>query len=421
MHYENEIAKIEYDSTGEKTLPHGVLEWGIAFLLIMLFCIAVVLSCQNYSRTVPSTSEAKIYFIAREGSVSYLEPVIKRIQMSENPYKYLIEALITGPPPATGLMPVLPPTTRVLKVVKSNGMLVVDFSKEVLTDANIVSGSSENQLLCLWAVANTVTQLGDVRRVRILIEGRRRGIVAGKRIENFWGSSPISLDISRNEKVIGKPDLPAWRFVDKQALASKLGWGEVVRGNASEKIIALTFDAGAGIASVDSILEELNEHGITSTFFLTGQFAEKYPEIVKRIAAFGHELGNHSYSHPNFVESGVGKLARELEKTESIVQGLTGISTKPYFRFPYGARNKELISQVNELGYLSVYWTIDSLDWMSQETPDSIRARVVSKASPGAVVLMHCNSPQQKEALPPIISELKSEGYKFVTLTEALK
>lgn len=397
--------------------------------LVLLFptviCFFAVLSClKEATHREPRISETRLYFISRKGAVSYLEPVIKKVPLEVNIYEYLMEALIKGPPADSGLFPVLPPTTRVIKTRKSSDSLMVDLSREVLTDTHLIGGNDENQLLSLWAIANTMTELKGivaVEKVRIFVEGRQRGLLGGKRIENFWGSSPVSLDVSRNQDAIGKPALPAWRFVDNKALASQIGWGEVVSGNSQEKKIALTFDAGAGIAAIDVILSTLNEHRITATFFVTGKFAEKYPDVVRSIADSGHEFGNHSYSHLNFIEAGKTRLKHELEKTEEIVMDITGTSTKPYFRFPYGARNEELIEEVNQLGYLSIYWTIDSLDWKSSESPDMIRQRVVSGVSPGAIVLMHCNSSQEREALPLIISDLEARGYKLVTVTEVLQ
>lgn len=212
---------------------------------------------------------------------------------------------------------------------------------------------------------------------------------------------------------------PAWRTVDRTALATSLGWGEVASGNKAVANVALTFDAGSGGEPTPAILDALQAAGVHSTFFLTGQFADAYPETVRRIADEGHELGNHSYTHPNFTTITPEEARSQVERTEARVLELTGLSTKPYFRFPYGASNAELVRQVNELGYMSVFWTLDTLDWETDTTPESIIERA-SRAGPGTIVLMHCGSPQEAVALPAVIGNLRAAGYEPVTLTELL-
>lgn len=213
---------------------------------------------------------------------------------------------------------------------------------------------------------------------------------------------------------------PAWKSVDRTALAGSLGWGEVARGKPEGDGIALTFDAGAGGEHTPAILDALAAAGVRSTFFLTGRFVEQYPEIVSRMAAEGHELANHSYSHPNFTTLTAGEVASQVQRAEDLVRELTGLETRPYFRFPYGARNDNLVGQVNSLGYISVFWTIDTLDWMPEKTVVQVRDKVLDNACPGAIVLMHCNSPQEAAVLPETIASLLAAGYRPVTLTEVL-
>ncbi|MHB8781324.1 MAG: polysaccharide deacetylase family protein [Candidatus Geothermincolia bacterium] len=217
-----------------------------------------------------------------------------------------------------------------------------------------------------------------------------------------------------------EPSLPAWRLVDRMALAASLGWGEVTRGNTASMRVALTFDAGADGAPTPAILDALAAAGVKSTFFLTGRFADAYPLTVRRIAAEGHEIANHSYTHPRFPELAAPEVISEIERTEARIMELTGLTTRPYFRFPYGARSAALICQVNAKGYLSVFWTVDALDWEPDRSPASVQQRVVSLTGPGAIVLMHCGSPQEAEILPTIIDRLQLGGYELVTLTELL-
>ena len=214
--------------------------------------------------------------------------------------------------------------------------------------------------------------------------------------------------------------LPEWRTTDRVALAQSLGYGEVSRGNTGASRIALTFDAGSGGAHTPAILDALEAAGVKATFFITGQYADEYPDLVRRMAAEGHEFGNHSYTHPRFTTISGEEMRSQITRTEAKVVELTGLSTVPYFRFPYGARNSGLIRQVNAEGYMSIFWTVDTLDWMPEKTCEEVRSRVMSRACPGAIVLMHCNSPQEAQVLPAIISDLTASGYQVVTLTEVL-
>jgi peptidoglycan/xylan/chitin deacetylase (PgdA/CDA1 family) len=141
---------------------------------------------------------------------------------------------------------------------------------------------------------------------------------------------------------------------------------------------------------------------------------------VKRIALEGHELGNHSFSHPRFQNLTLDQARSQLSRTEAKVVELTGLTTRPYFRFPYGWRSNALIKMVNEEGYLSVSWTFDSLDSDPRTSCETIRSRVSKYACPGAIVLMHCGSPQEAQVIPTVIEDLKAAGYEIVTVTEVL-
>lgn len=227
-------------------------------------------------------------------------------------------------------------------------------------------------------------------------------------------SSPSPVEEAPVEKA------PSSGVVDKERLAADLGWGQVSRGNESRQQVALTFDAGSGGESTPAILDALEAAGVRCTFFLTGQFVESYPELVKRMADAGHELANHSYSHPRFTTITPAEAASQITRTEAAVKKLTGLSTRPYFRFPYGAGSNALVEQINSLGYIGVLWTFDSLDSLDGTTAAQIRERVRQKACPGAIVLMHCGSRAEAGALPGVLSDLEAAGYQVVTLTEVL-
>jgi peptidoglycan-N-acetylglucosamine deacetylase len=218
-----------------------------------------------------------------------------------------------------------------------------------------------------------------------------------------------------------QPLLPAWRKIDRVALVSSLGWGQISQGSTALRRVALTFDAGSGGANTPAILDDLKAAGLHCTFFVTGQFANANPAIMSRIAADGHEIGNHSYSHPKFTTLSAPEVSSQLARTEAAVKASTRLSTKPYFRFPYGLGSDALIRQINAEGYLCVLWTIDTLDWDPATSTEAIRSLVMQRVGPGAIVLMHADSPQEAQVLPAVISDLKAAAYEIVTLSEALE
>jgi len=215
---------------------------------------------------------------------------------------------------------------------------------------------------------------------------------------------------------------------DRQLILDKWKGKDISQVKTDKKAIALTFDGGANADGVERILSILKDNGIKGTFFLTGQFIEKYPDKTKLILESGGEVGNHSYSHPYFTKLTDKEIKTELERTESGFSKLNA-TFQPFFRFPYGDRNEETISKINEDGYIAIRWTVDSLGWKGASggmTKESVENRVISKTAPGAIILMHLGTnPDDKtqldsDALPEIISGLKSQGYDFVTITEIL-
>jgi peptidoglycan/xylan/chitin deacetylase (PgdA/CDA1 family) len=172
-------------------------------------------------------------------------------------------------------------------------------------------------------------------------------------------------------------------------------------------VIAITFDAGASGDPVPKILAALDRYGLKCTFFLTGKWTDKYPEYARDIVAAGHELGNHTYSHKDLRTLSDEEIRRELERAEETVYRTTGASTKPYFRPPFGGRDKRVLTVAAACGYRSVYWTLDSFDSVKKGiTAEEIRQRIVGRAKDGDIVLCHCGSEATAEALPLILEQL---------------
>ncbi|MBF7095562.1 LysM peptidoglycan-binding domain-containing protein [Alkalibacter mobilis] len=196
----------------------------------------------------------------------------------------------------------------------------------------------------------------------------------------------------------------------------------VSRVNTTQKMMALTFDDGADGDSIPQVLQILKDHNVKSTFFVTGKAAEDHPTLIEDIFEAGHEIGNHSYSHPDFTKITASQIATELQKCDSLVVNITGKSTKPYFRPPFGYYNNDVLAAVGSAGYSkTIHWTVDTIDWRGDSVAD-ITKRVMDKAGNGAIVLMHvgAGAVNTPSALPGIITNLKSQGYKLVTITELL-
>lgn len=198
--------------------------------------------------------------------------------------------------------------------------------------------------------------------------------------------------------------------------------GDFARGDKNSPRIALTFDAGASPKPTPLILDTLAKHHVHATFFLTGKWISQNRSLTRRIADEGHEIGNHTYSHRSLTKLSAGEIAREADRTELLVQELTGRSTKPLLRVPFGARDKRVEDVIADLGYHSIYWDLDSWDSVKVGiTPDEIEQRVETKIRNGSIVLMHCGSSATAEALDSILQKLSDAGYQQVTISELMK
>ena len=202
----------------------------------------------------------------------------------------------------------------------------------------------------------------------------------------------------------------------------------VSRGDPSRRTVALTFDAGADAGFTAQILDTLAAEGVTATFGLTGAWAEANPELTARIGAAGHQLVNHTWDHRSFT----GVSARpaitssaerrdQLERTEAVVSRLTGRSTKPWFRPPYGDYDASVNADVGAAGYRwNVLWTVDSLGWQGL-SPSAITTRCLNGAAPGAIYLFHVGAASaDAAALPAILAGLRAQGYAFGTVADVV-
>lgn len=179
--------------------------------------------------------------------------------------------------------------------------------------------------------------------------------------------------------------------------------------------IALTFDDGPHPYYTEELLDGLKERGVVATFFVTGENAELHPDVIKRMQEEGHLIGNHTYSHMQLTKKNRENFKKELIKTNEIITEITGVDVV-YVRPPYGSWDK---SFEKELNLIPVLWTIDPLDWCSNNVY-CITDRVIEKAGENEIILMHDYYSTSVTAALKVVDELLKEGYMFVTVEEIL-
>ncbi len=197
---------------------------------------------------------------------------------------------------------------------------------------------------------------------------------------------------------------------------------EINIGNTSKKQVALTFDAGGEVPSASTLLDVLNRRAVHATWFFTGAWAQQSPQVVKGVSNGGYEIGNHTMTHPDLTTIADTEICRQLNQADQVISSLSGrTTTRPYFRPPYGARNDHVRQLAASLGYRTVLWTIDTLDWQTDSTPARIIQRIMSQLTNGAIILMHAGSASEAQALDQVITLLQQNGYQLVTLSEDLQ
>ena len=222
-----------------------------------------------------------------------------------------------------------------------------------------------------------------------------------------------------------------------------------MRGSRKSRMLALTIDAGSTNTRSEKILAILRAKGIKTTFFLTGQFIERYPDTVRQIVADGHEVGNHTYDHPHlttyeqnrhqYTSPGITRelFQEQLLRTKKLFEDLTGKKMTPWWRAPYGEQNEEIRQWAEEIGFRHVDWTrtpvnFDMLDWISDPAADhyleaeSLYQRFLSidcgpNGASGGIILMHLGSDRKRdfmdEVLPRAIDSLRERGYVFTNIS----
>ena len=194
-----------------------------------------------------------------------------------------------------------------------------------------------------------------------------------------------------------------------------------------QHVVALTFDAGANDAGAPKIFSVLSRTHTPATFFMTGRWAELYPQWARRIAA-DYPIANHTFDHTDLLMLSLPAVRRELVMARAAIDRVMRHPPVPLFRFPYGSSDATRLAVVNHLGYTAVGWTVDTLGWegtaLGQST-GSVFSRVIARLQPGEIVLMHVGSSPDHSTLDAdtlgrIIRAIRARGYRFVTLNQYL-
>ncbi len=185
-----------------------------------------------------------------------------------------------------------------------------------------------------------------------------------------------------------------------------------------EKKVALTFDCAWAAQDIGEILETLKKENVKATFFIVGQWMQKYPEQVKAIAAAGHDIANHSDTHPHMTPMSADKIRKEIRNANERIEQLTGKKCS-LFRAPYGDYNEKVVRAASEEGQYVIQWDVDSLDWKDLQV-ENICDRVLGKVKNGSIILMHNDTKYTAKALPELIKRLKDKGYSLVPVSELI-
>ncbi|MFC2949583.1 delta-lactam-biosynthetic de-N-acetylase [Virgibacillus sediminis] len=187
-----------------------------------------------------------------------------------------------------------------------------------------------------------------------------------------------------------------------------------------DKVIYLTFDNGYEAGYTGDILDVLEKEKVPATFFVTGHYVDREPELIKRMVDEGHIVGNHSYHHPDFSTISKGSIQEELEALEQAVAEVSDQEQLKYLRPPRGIFNEQTLKWTSELGYIHVFWSLAFVDWETSKQKGWEYAfdQVMNQIHPGAIVLLHTVSSDNAEALEHLITELKKEGYEFKSLDD---
>lgn len=244
------------------------------------------------------------------------------------------------------------------------------------------------------------------------------GIATGTAAPIFPPPNPLEVSIRRALPVDEPPPPP-----DTRSLSRTLPPGHksvYTRCETDQPILAITFDDGPDPVHTPRLLDILKERGIHATFFMVGRNVSAFPAIVKRMAAEGHEVANHSWSHPLLTSMGQKSVESQIQRTHDAIIKACGIAPLLY-RPPYGAIGLAQRARIEKtFGYSAILWDVDPLDWQKPRSAQKVYDRILTKARPGSIILCHDIHETTVAAMPAVLDDLKKRGYAFATVTQLI-
>lgn len=197
-------------------------------------------------------------------------------------------------------------------------------------------------------------------------------------------------------------------------------YGAYYKDTSEKKVLYLTFDNGYENGYTGKVLDVLKKEKVPATFFVTGHYLKSAPDLVKRMAAEGHIIGNHSYHHPDFTQVSDEKLKQELESVVTETEALTGKKGMTYLRPPRGIFSERTLKLAKELGYTQVFWSLAFVDWKTDQQKGWQYSydNIMKQVHPGCILLLHTVSKDNADALEQAIKDLKKRGYTFKSLDD---
>lgn len=191
-------------------------------------------------------------------------------------------------------------------------------------------------------------------------------------------------------------------------------------GDETQKTIYLTFDAGYENGNMEQILAALKKHNVIATFFVVGNFIENNQELVKQMKADGHNIANHSYSHPDMSSMSKEAFSKEMTKLEETYKNVTGEDIVKLYRPPQGKYSEQSLAYAKEMGYKTIFWSLAYVDWYDDKQPTKEEAfkKLLGRIHPGAIVLLHSTSRTNAQILDELLGKWEEMGYTFGNLKD---
>ncbi|MEK5436892.1 MULTISPECIES: polysaccharide deacetylase family protein [Paenibacillus] len=244
-------------------------------------------------------------------------------------------------------------------------------------------------------------------------------------VDRVWKAIPgyngLEIDVEstyRNALLAPKEPIKlVYRQIEPKVSLNELGAEPIYRGNPAKPMVSLIINVAWGNQYIVPMLDILDEENVKVTFFLDGSWLSKNPELATEMLKRGHEMENHAYTHPNMSTLSRARATVEIEKTQKLLKESLGVTNK-WFAPPSGDFDQETVEIASSLGLKTVLWTVDTVDWRNP-SPESIVAKITSKAEPGTLVLMHPTASSSK-ALKAMIRGIKAKGLQLGTVSQTL-